>query len=566
MAELSEAVDRTLETLGMAHDTPAFDAWLAAAVAADALDGEGPWLFRAGRELDGAQSGYAAVPEPPLWVRVGADGEVAVCAVGGDDVTEARATALRLETRTEVCCDSPKCDKQRSVARLWMDLDDDSSLLFGEALDGAALKSLGVKLAERLAIELDGDAVEHAAEPLDAAPMSAHALAPWALRREGDLFVLRDHASRGPREAAASELVACVVLCLGAVAAWVTAVSAYGTESWQTMIISIAIGFVLTLAGFAMSQIWLHSYRYRANSEALLYAAQDRLVVAPWHSRSGAVDVKPEGRYGAALRIDEVERIEVVPEDAGWTLRAQSSHGPMDIGTLETQEQADAWQKIVTRLTAGVAHVSLALLAMACSPAPSPHPAPPSTAQPTAVASASVSGSAGVPSPEAPDKLTIIGDDVPKAMAKAKAENKVVFVDVWAPWCHTCVSMHNFVLPDPSLLPLRKRIVFAAVDSDRPENTAFMDRYAVNVWPTLFVIDPKDGAVLGLWQGSASVTELRKFLIHAADARDGQARSRRSARGDARRQEGARGRHVDQGCRAISARDQPRRRRVGASQ
>jgi hypothetical protein len=70
------------------------------------------------------------------------------------------------------------------------------------------------------------------------------------------------------------------------------------------------------------------------------------------------------------------------------------------------------------------------------------------------------------------------------------------------------------------LAPLRERIVFAAVDSDREDNATFMDRYAVNVWPTLFVLEPEGGDVVSLWQGAASVNELRGFLQDALDAMD----------------------------------------------
>ena len=112
----------------------------------------------------------------------------------------------------------------------------------------------------------------------------------------------------------------------------------------------------------------------------------------------------------------------------------------------------------------------------------------------------------------------MVEDDVPAALEEARRTGKAVFVEVWAPWCHTCLSMKNFVLPDPALVPLREQLVFAAVDSDREQNAAFMDRYAVNVWPTLFVLEPERGDVVSLWQGSASVNELRTFLQEAVDS------------------------------------------------
>ena len=79
--------------------------------------------------------------------------------------------------------------------------------------------------------------------------------------------------------------------------------------------------------------------------------------------------------------------------------------------------------------------------------------------------------------------------------------------------------MKSFVLPDPAIAAFADQIVFAAIDSDRPDNAAFMEAHEVNVWPTLFVLDPS-GDILGLWQGAASVAELRDFLQGALDARE----------------------------------------------
>lgn len=140
------------------------------------------------------------------------------------------------------------------------------------------------------------------------------------------------------------------------------------------------------------------------------------------------------------------------------------------------------------------------LLLVGCV-AGTPAPAAPATAIPTAPVAAA-----------ATPVLTFVEDNVEVAAARAKAEGKALFVDVWAPWCHTCLSMKNYVLTDPSLLPLESRVVFAAVDSDRPENARFMATHAVSVWPMYFVIDPVSDRVVSAWPGSASLSELRSFI------------------------------------------------------
>jgi thiol-disulfide isomerase/thioredoxin len=131
---------------------------------------------------------------------------------------------------------------------------------------------------------------------------------------------------------------------------------------------------------------------------------------------------------------------------------------------------------------------------------------------PAAAPRADTAGSTMGPTPGSPAKLAFIEDDLPAATARARAEGKALFVDAWAPWCHTCLSMKNFVLGDPSLGALADRVVFASVDTDRPEAAAFLAKHAVKAWPTFFVIDPGPDRVVGYWAGSASLRELRGLV------------------------------------------------------
>jgi tetratricopeptide (TPR) repeat protein len=82
--------------------------------------------------------------------------------------------------------------------------------------------------------------------------------------------------------------------------------------------------------------------------------------------------------------------------------------------------------------------------------------------------------------------------------------------------------MKNFVLGDPSLRALEDRVVFAAIDSDRPEAAAFLARHEVKAWPTYFVLDPATDKVVGFWAGSASLREMRGLVDESLDvARSG---------------------------------------------
>ncbi len=103
-------------------------------------------------------------------------------------------------------------------------------------------------------------------------------------------------------------------------------------------------------------------------------------------------------------------------------------------------------------------------------------------------------------------------DDYEAARAIAKAEGKPLVLDLWAPWCHTCLSMKHTVLRAPGLAPYADRFVWLAIDTDRPANDAVMKAFPIVFWPTFFVVDPEDGSVQARLQGGAPEETFRAFL------------------------------------------------------
>lgn len=116
--------------------------------------------------------------------------------------------------------------------------------------------------------------------------------------------------------------------------------------------------------------------------------------------------------------------------------------------------------------------------------------------------------------------LPFIHDDYPKAIAEAKRRNKPLFVDAWAPWCHSCQSLRTFVLTDPSLAPLAADFVWLSVDTEREVNAEWVARYPHSALPTLWVIDPSTDRPILKWAGTATAEELRALL--AVSVRDAQ--------------------------------------------
>jgi tetratricopeptide (TPR) repeat protein len=60
--------------------------------------------------------------------------------------------------------------------------------------------------------------------------------------------------------------------------------------------------------------------------------------------------------------------------------------------------------------------------------------------------------------------------------------------------------------------------VWLALDTEKPESAAFLEKYKMQVWPTLWVIDPKTETPALKWLGSATAKELFALLSDAKAA------------------------------------------------
>ncbi|MDB4961792.1 MAG: hypothetical protein JWP01_1791 [Myxococcales bacterium] len=110
-----------------------------------------------------------------------------------------------------------------------------------------------------------------------------------------------------------------------------------------------------------------------------------------------------------------------------------------------------------------------------------------------------------------------IEDDYPAALACATARKVPLVLDLWAPWCHTCLSMKSTVFMDPSLKKDARRFVFASFDTDREGNAPIVAKFPLSAWPTFYVIGT-DETVLARFVGAASLVQLHAFLDAGAKA------------------------------------------------
>ena len=174
--------------------------------------------------------------------------------------------------------------------------------------------------------------------------LGAAELGRLSMRTEGDRVVLRDWDSRGPRETAGRNAGIGVALMVGAVAGWLGLWRSLGPSGSSGAAIACGVlGALLTLAGYAFLGVARFSAKYGATSAPLVAVGRDRIVVAPWVGRSGAVDVRPEGRLGAAIPLHEVRQAHAKARAHGVAVELDTDHGPIDAVVCSGEATAKLW-------------------------------------------------------------------------------------------------------------------------------------------------------------------------------------------------------------------------------
>jgi tetratricopeptide (TPR) repeat protein len=72
--------------------------------------------------------------------------------------------------------------------------------------------------------------------------------------------------------------------------------------------------------------------------------------------------------------------------------------------------------------------------------------------------------------------------------------------------------MRANVLTDARLVKLAGRFAWLDVDTEKPVNFAFVEKFPIEAWPTVYVIDPASERVVLRWMGTATAAELAAML------------------------------------------------------
>lgn len=107
-----------------------------------------------------------------------------------------------------------------------------------------------------------------------------------------------------------------------------------------------------------------------------------------------------------------------------------------------------------------------------------------------------------------------------EAKEKAKAEQKLIFVDAFASWCGPCKRMAAQVFPDPKVGDFfNPNFVNLKIDMEKPENAEFAGKYPVSAYPTLMILDA-EGKVVQKSVGALNADGLIAFAQKAIGKSD----------------------------------------------
>ncbi|MDC0676896.1 hypothetical protein [Sorangium atrum] len=398
-----------LRSLEAESTVPSLDPLGDPAGAACALSAEGagaPLILRVAPELGALRreqdTGFGPAPRDPVWLRIErgasvvrlaplrlagarharpqAGGVEASAGAAGEGTAEPRdAVGVQVISERRPCCGAPTCARERTYVAAWLalagparatearrllvaeaqDLEAERAEALVEAVAAPLATALGVPLETARGTEPPGAIAprplpEPAPTPLPALP--AAALSRFAIRSEGELLVLRDHASHGPRGSAARNALIGAALLLAALALWIQVMRSVSAGDSGIAIGVGSAAALLSLAGYAFLGVARFSSRYAARSAPVVSFGPGRFVVAPWVSRTGAIDLRPEGRLGAAVSAGEVRDIRVLPRGDRFAVEIDTDHGPIDALLTEREDVARYWRDAMDRAVASVRH------------------------------------------------------------------------------------------------------------------------------------------------------------------------------------------------------------------
>lgn len=98
-----------------------------------------------------------------------------------------------------------------------------------------------------------------------------------------------------------------------------------------------------------------------------------------------------------------------------------------------------------------------------------------------------------------------------EALAEAKKQNKVIFLDVYAVWCGPCKKLKKTTFNNEEAGDFfNTNFINIAIDGETPEGQKLMAKYGVRGFPTLLIVDA-DSNLIARTTGFQSANRLINF-------------------------------------------------------
>jgi thioredoxin 1 len=114
--------------------------------------------------------------------------------------------------------------------------------------------------------------------------------------------------------------------------------------------------------------------------------------------------------------------------------------------------------------------------------------------------------------PKADSKgITFIEQDWDKALTQARAQKKLVFIDIYATWCGPCKMLKKNTFTDAKVGEFfNKNFVNVSIDGEKGVGPSLAQKYGITAYPSLIVTDG-DGKPVLYTMGYIDAATLMQF-------------------------------------------------------
>ncbi len=107
--------------------------------------------------------------------------------------------------------------------------------------------------------------------------------------------------------------------------------------------------------------------------------------------------------------------------------------------------------------------------------------------------------------------IQFIEADWNKALAEAKKQHKLIFLDAYASWCGPCKLLKKNTFPDKEAGEyFNSNFINVAIDMEKGDGPALSEKFSVTAYPTLIITDA-NGKFITYTQGYIKPKQLIDF-------------------------------------------------------